>query len=122
MAEFAYRYLDLHLAITDTGSGFRAAVVEPSGGRGAPSSILATADFDNPFSQYELSDFFLKVGRARQGAGAAPVVTRRIETPQMAAQKSERGSSRRFSTARWGPATPIVGTRLRSRAWGCASG
>ena len=87
MAEFAYRYLDLHLAITDTGSGFRAAVVEPSGGRGAPSSIPATADFDNPFSQYELSDFFLKVGRARQGAGAAPVVTRRIETPQMAAQK-----------------------------------
>jgi hypothetical protein len=67
------KYLDFDLAIEPSGDGFVARVL------GSPSGE-ATADFSAPFSDLEIENFLLRVGRTRG-------TVRRIESPEMASAK-----------------------------------
>lgn len=67
-------YEDFDLVIEQTPEGgYRARVAESPAGE-------ASADFELPFSDLELENFLLKVGRPRRG-------TRRLESPEMAAAR-----------------------------------
>lgn len=72
MAEITY--LDFDLLIERSGEGYRARVLNSPAGQGA-------ADFSLPFSEMELENFLLRVGRPRRGV-------RRLESPEMGAAKS----------------------------------
>jgi outer membrane protein assembly factor BamD (BamD/ComL family) len=67
------KYLDFDLSIEPSGDGFTARVL------GSPSGE-ATADFSTPFSDLEIENFLLRVGRTRG-------TVRRIESPEMASAK-----------------------------------
>ena len=67
-----YEDFDLVIEPADDG-GYRARVAESPAGE-------ATASFDLPFSDLELENFLLKVGRPRRG-------TRRLESPEMEAAR-----------------------------------
>jgi hypothetical protein len=66
-------YLDFDLKIERTATGYRAQVVNSPGGE-------ATNDFILPFSDLELENFLLRIGRPRRGL-------RRLESPEMALAK-----------------------------------
>jgi hypothetical protein len=68
------RYLDFDLLIERAGEGYTARVLNSPAGQ-------ATADFRLPFSELELENFLLRVGRTRRGV-------RRLESPEMEAAKS----------------------------------
>ena len=70
----AISYLDFDLLVRRTESGYRAQVLSSPAGE-------ATADFAAPFSELELENFLLRVGRPRRG-------TRRIDSPEMEAVKT----------------------------------
>lgn len=70
----ALTYLDLDLQIERSGTGYRARVVNSPAGQ-------AAADFTLPFSDLELENFLLRMGRARAGM-------RRMESSQLEAAKS----------------------------------
>jgi hypothetical protein len=67
-------YLDFDLLIRRTEGGYRAQVLSSPAGE-------ATADFAAPFSELELENFVLRVGRRRRG-------TRRKDSPEMEAVRS----------------------------------
>ena len=67
MAELTY--LDFSLLIEKSGDRYRARVLDSPAGQ-------ATSEFDRPFSELELENFILRVGRPRQGV-------RRIDSPEM---------------------------------------
>jgi hypothetical protein len=67
-------YLDFDLLIRRADGGYRAQVLSSPAGE-------ATADFIEPFSELELENFLLRVGRPRRG-------TRRIGSPEMEAAKT----------------------------------
>jgi hypothetical protein len=69
----ATSYLDFDLRIIPAGGGYRAQVLSSPAGE-------ATADFTLPFSDMELENFVLRIGRPRRG-------TRRIDSPEMEAVK-----------------------------------
>jgi hypothetical protein len=69
----AISYFDFDLLIRRTESGYRAHVLSSPEGQ-------ATADFTAPFSEMELENFLLKLGRPRRG-------TRRIDSPEMEVAK-----------------------------------
>jgi formylglycine-generating enzyme required for sulfatase activity len=69
----AISYLDFDLLVRRTESGYRAEVLSSPAGE-------ATADFAAPFSEHELADLLLRVGRPRGR-------TRRIDSPEMEAVK-----------------------------------
>jgi formylglycine-generating enzyme required for sulfatase activity len=66
-------YLDFDLSIEGEGGKYLARVLDSPAGQAAHS-------FDQPFSDVQLENFFLKIGRPRQGV-------RRIDSPQMEAAK-----------------------------------
>jgi formylglycine-generating enzyme required for sulfatase activity len=68
------RYLDFDLLIERAGEGYTARVLNSPAGQ-------ATAHFSLPFSELELENFLLRVGRTRRGV-------RRLELPEMEAAKS----------------------------------
>ncbi len=68
------RYLDFDLLIERAGEGYTARVLNSPAGQ-------ATADFRLPFSELELENFLLRVGRTRRGV-------RRLESPEMEAAKT----------------------------------
>ena len=70
----AISYLDFDLLVRRTEGGYRAQVLSSPAGE-------ATADFAAPFSELELVNFLLRVGRPRRG-------TRRIGSPEMEAVKT----------------------------------
>jgi hypothetical protein len=70
----AISYLDFDLLVRRTEGGYRAQVLSSPAGE-------ATADFAAPFSELELENFLLRVGRPRRG-------TRRIGSPEMEAVKT----------------------------------
>jgi hypothetical protein len=70
----AISYLDFDLLVRRTEGGYRAQVLSSPAGE-------ATADFGAPFSELELENFLLRVGRPRRG-------TRRIGSPEMEAVKT----------------------------------
>ncbi len=72
MAEI--KYLDFDLLIERAEEGYTARVLNSPGGQ-------ASADFSLPFSELELENFLLRVGRTRRGV-------RRLESPEMEAAKS----------------------------------
>ncbi len=72
MAEI--RYLDFDLLIERAEAGYTARVLSSPAGQ-------ASADFSLPFSELELENFLLRVGRTRRGV-------RRLESPEMEAAKS----------------------------------
>src|SRR5678816_4036238 len=67
------KYLDFDLVIEPLGDGFSARVFNSPGGQ-------ASADFAAPFSDLEIENFLLRVGRTRHAV-------RRIESPEMASAK-----------------------------------
>jgi len=67
------KYLDFDLAIEPAGDGFVARVFNSPGGQ-------ASAAFKTPFSDLEVENFLLRVGRTRHAV-------RRIESPEMASAK-----------------------------------
>ena len=67
------KYLDFDLAIEPAGDGFVARVFNSPGGQ-------ASAAFKAPFSDLEVENFLLRVGRTRHAV-------RRIESPEMASAK-----------------------------------
>jgi hypothetical protein len=67
-------YLDFDLLIERAEEGYTARVLNSPAGQ-------ATADFSLPFSELELENFLLRVGRTRRGM-------RRLESPEMEAAKS----------------------------------
>jgi len=67
-------YLDFDLLIRRTEGGYRAQVLSSPAGE-------ATADFTAPFSELELENFLLRVGRPRRG-------TRRVGSPEMEAVRT----------------------------------
>jgi hypothetical protein len=67
----AISYLDFDLLIRRTESGYRAQVLSSPAGE-------ASADFTVPFSELELENFLLRVGRPHRG-------TRRVGSPEMEA-------------------------------------
>jgi len=67
-------YLDFDLLIERAEKGYTVQVLNSPAGR-------ATADFSLPFSELELENFLLRVGRTRRGV-------RRLESPEMEAAKS----------------------------------
>jgi hypothetical protein len=69
----AISYLDFDLLIRRVEGGYRAQVPSSPDGE-------ATADFTAPFSEIELENFLLRLGRPRRG-------TRRIDSPEMEAAK-----------------------------------
>jgi CHAT domain len=70
----AISYLDFDLLIRRADAGYRAQVLFSPAGE-------ATADFTAPFSELELENFLLRIGRPRRG-------TRRIGSPEMEAVKA----------------------------------
>jgi hypothetical protein len=70
----AISYLDFDLLIIRTERGYRAQVLSSPEGE-------ATADFSLPFSELELENFVLRIGRPRRG-------TRRIDSPEMEVAKN----------------------------------
>jgi hypothetical protein len=70
----AISYLNFDLLVRRTEGGYRAQVLSSSAGE-------ATADFTLPFSELELENFLLRVGRPRRG-------TRRIGSPEMEAVRN----------------------------------
>ncbi len=70
----AISYLDFDLLVTRTEGGYRAQVLSSPAGE-------ATANFTVPFSELELENFILRVGRPRRGA-------RRIGSPEMEAVRT----------------------------------
>lgn len=69
----AINYLDFDLLIERTGDGYRARVLNSPAGQ-------ATTDFKLPFSDLELENFLLRMGRPRRGV-------RRLETQELEASK-----------------------------------
>jgi tetratricopeptide (TPR) repeat protein len=67
------KYLDFDLVIEPLGDGFSARVFNSPGGQ-------ASADFTAPFSDLEIENFLLRVGRTRHAV-------RRIESPEMTSAK-----------------------------------
>jgi hypothetical protein len=67
-------YLDFDLLIERAEEGYTARALNSPAGQ-------ATADFSLPFSELELENFLLRVGRTRRGV-------RRLESPEMEAAKS----------------------------------
>jgi hypothetical protein len=67
-------YLDFDLLIRRTESGYRAQVLQSPAGE-------ASTEFAAPFSELELENFLLRVGRSRRG-------TRRRDSPEMEAVRS----------------------------------
>jgi len=67
------KYLDFDLVIEPVGDGFSARVFNSPGGQ-------ASADFAAPFSDLEIENFLLRVGRTRHAV-------RRIESPEMVSAK-----------------------------------
>jgi hypothetical protein len=67
-------YLDLDLLFIQSGAGYRVQVLRSPAGDGQ------SAAFDPPFSELELENFMLKVGRSRTR-------TRRVEAAPVAAAK-----------------------------------
>ena len=67
-------YLDFYLQLSRTGRGYRAQVLSSPAGE-------ANSDFLAPFSELELENFVLRIGRPRR-------VTRRIGSPEMEALKT----------------------------------
>jgi hypothetical protein len=67
-------YLDFDLLIQRAGAGYRAQVVNSPAGQ-------AVSPFSMPFSDLELENFLLRIGRPRQDV-------RRIDSPEVAAAKS----------------------------------
>jgi len=92
MAEPAY--LDLDVLFRDSGTAFQALVVKSPAGDGQ------VVDFTRPFSDLELENFVLKVGRFRAR-------TRRVEAAPVAAAKQ--AGARLFDAVFTGP----VGECLR---------
>lgn len=70
----AINYLDFDLLIQREGEGYRAQVVDSPAGQ-------AASKFKMPFSDLELENFLLRVGRTRRGV-------RRIDSPEVKAAKS----------------------------------
>jgi hypothetical protein len=70
----AISYRDFDLLVRRTEGGYRAQVLSSPAGE-------ATTDFTVPFSELELENFLLRVGRPRRG-------TRRIDSPEMEAVKN----------------------------------
>ena len=68
------KYLDFDIAIEPAGDGFVARVFNSPGGQ-------ASAAFKTPFSDLEVENFLLRVGRTRH-------TVRRIESPEMASAKT----------------------------------
>jgi hypothetical protein len=68
------RYLDFDLVCRRTDTRFRAQVISSPAGQ-------ASADFDAPFSELELENFLLRIGRPRR-------TTRRMGATEMAAVKA----------------------------------
>jgi hypothetical protein len=68
-----FSYLDFDLLVRRTEDGYRAQVLPSPAGE-------ATADFIAPFSELELENFVLHVGRPRRGTG-------RCGSPEMEAVK-----------------------------------
>ena len=66
-------YLDFDLLVERSEAGYRARVLSSPAGR-------ATAEFILPFSELELENFLLRVGRTRRGV-------RRLESPEMKAAR-----------------------------------
>ena len=66
-------YLDFDLLVERAEAGYRARVLSSPAGR-------ATAEFILPFSELELENFLLRVGRTRRGV-------RRLESPEMKAAR-----------------------------------
>ena len=67
-------HLDFYLQLSRTERGYRAQVLSSPAGE-------ASADFVAPFSELELENFLLRIGRPRRG-------TRRIGPPEMEALKT----------------------------------
>lgn len=67
-------YLDFDLLIEPSGDGYTARVFNSPGGQ-------ASSDFSTPFSDLEIENFLLRVGRSRRAV-------RRIESPEMASAKA----------------------------------
>ena len=67
-------YLDFDLVIEPSGDGYTARVLNSPGGQ-------ASADFTTLFSDLEIENFLLRVGRSRNAV-------RRIESPEMASAKA----------------------------------
>jgi hypothetical protein len=67
-------YLDFDLLIERSPSGYRARVLSSPAGQ-------AAADFSLPFSELEVENFLLRIGRTRRGV-------RRLESPEMEAAKT----------------------------------
>ena len=67
-------YFDFDLQLAKQGNGYRARATNAQG-------ALARADFALPFSEYEIENLFLRVGRPRRGV-------RKIESPEMKAAKA----------------------------------
>ena len=67
------KYLDFDLAIEPSGDGYTARVFNSPGGQ-------ASADFSVPFSDLEIENFLLRVGRSRH-------TVRRIESPELTSAK-----------------------------------
>ena len=63
------KYLDFDLSVEPTGNGFTARVFNSPGGQ-------ASTDFTAPFSDLEVENFLLRIGRSRHAV-------RRIESPEM---------------------------------------
>src|SRR5271154_6754081 len=70
----AISYFDFYLLLSRTERGYRAQVLSSPAGE-------ASSDFVVPFSDLELDNFVLRVGRPRRG-------TRRIGSPEMEAVKT----------------------------------
>jgi hypothetical protein len=71
----AFHYADFDLEITCTTTGkYRAQVVDSPAGQ-------ASIEFTQPFSEMELENFILKIGRTRTGV-------RRLDSPEMRAAES----------------------------------
>ena len=68
------KYLDFDLAIEPSGNGYTARVFNSPSGQ-------AAAEFTTPFSDLEVENFLLRVGRTRH-------VVRRVESPEMASAKA----------------------------------
>jgi S1-C subfamily serine protease len=70
-------YLNFDLSIERSGEGYRARVVHSPAGQ-------ASVQFSPPFSELELENFVLRIGRTRRGL-------RRLESPEMEAAKTVGG-------------------------------
>ena len=71
-------YLDFDLHLERSGEKYKARVLSSPAGQ-------AAADLSPPFSNVELENFILKIGRPQRGV-------RRVDSPEMAAAKTFGGS------------------------------